>query len=88
MHDVAKILKSILVDEMGLGLDAAQITETTPLLEGGLDLDSVLIVELIGLIEHRFGFRFEDADLRTSSFQTLAILAGIVRKRISGTRGT
>jgi acyl carrier protein len=83
MHDITQVLKSILIDELDLGLDAVALTETTPLLEDGLDLDSIVIVEFVGIIEDRFGFQFDDTDLRTSSFQDLTTLARIVQKRTS-----
>jgi acyl carrier protein len=79
--DVATTLKSILVDEMELGLDAGQVTATVPLLEDGLNLDSIVIVELISVVEHRFGFEFQDEDLRTSSFENLEALAQVIEKR-------
>ena len=79
--DVATTLKSILVDEMELGLDAGQVTATVPLLEDGLNLDSIVIVELISVVEHRFGFEFQYEDLRTSSFENLQALAQVIEKR-------
>jgi acyl carrier protein len=75
-------LKAILTEDMDLGLDSEKIDPDTPLFDGGLDLDSIVIVELIGAVEEKFGFQFEDADLRTSSFQDLASLAEVVQKRL------
>jgi acyl carrier protein len=71
----------MLADEMDLGLVAHQIDENVPLLEDGLGLDSIVIVELIASVERRFDFEFQDADLRTSSFESLTALAGVIRRR-------
>ena len=79
--ETAATLKSILVGEMDLGLEAEKVTLTVPLFEGGLDLDSIVIVELISIVEDRFGIVFEDEDLRTSSFENISILAAVIDKR-------
>lgn len=79
--EIVSTLKSMLADEMDLGLVAHQIDENVPLLEDGLGLDSIVIVELIASVERRFDFEFQDADLRTSSFESLTALAGVIRRR-------
>jgi acyl carrier protein len=79
--EVVSILKSMLVDEMNLGLGAEAIDASTSLFEDGLDLDSIVIVELISQVEQRFGFEFEDDDLRMASFENLTALAKVIQKR-------
>jgi acyl carrier protein len=75
-------LKTILAEELNLNLNADQIDENAPLTDGGLNLDSVVIVELIGLVESRFNFEFQDADLRTATFANVRKLAEVVAKRM------
>jgi len=79
--EVVSIVKAMLVDDMDLGLDAANIDASTPLFEDGLDLDSIVIVELISLVEQRFGFEFQDSDLRMAMFENLAALAKVIQER-------
>jgi acyl carrier protein len=74
-------LKSILLVDMNLELVGDQIDANAPLLEEGLGLDSVAIIELIAHVERRFGFQFQDADLRTSTFASLTALAEVIRQR-------
>jgi acyl carrier protein len=81
MTSTLETLKAILTEDMDLGLSADSLNQGTSLLEGGLDLDSIVLVELIGAIEERFDFQFDDADLRTSSFENLGSLAAVIEKR-------
>ena len=80
--EIVATLKRILTEEMDLGLDAGSFDATTPLLEDGLDLDSIVIVELITSAEDRFGFEFDDTDLRESNFKSLDTLAAAVERRL------
>jgi acyl carrier protein len=81
---IAAALKSILTEEMELGLDASAFDTATPLLEKGLDLDSIVIVELITSAEDRLGFEFADSDLREANFQDLETLAAAIERRLNG----
>jgi acyl carrier protein len=78
---IVAVLKSILLMDMNLALVSDQLDASAPLLEEGLGLDSVAIIELIAHVERRFGFQFQDADLRTSTFSSLAALAEVIRRR-------
>lgn len=76
-------LKTILAEEMDLGLAADDIDASVPLLDDGLGLDSIVIVELIASVEERFEFEFEDTDLREANFQSLDALASVIELRCS-----
>lgn len=78
-------LKQILVHDLNVGLPVEGI-EPDASLEQDLKVDSVALVELIGAIESRFEFSFQDADLVTASFANLRALAGVIAKRITATR--
>lgn len=80
---VVQRLKKILAEDLNLSVDIDQIADDAALTDGGLNLDSIVIVELIALIETRFNFQFEDADLRTSTFANLKALAAVIAKRIT-----
>lgn len=79
---IISTLKAILAEDLNLNLDKTRIDEHVPLLEDGLGLDSIVLVELIGVVESKFGFQFQDSDLRTASFKNLRTLAETISKRI------
>lgn len=80
---VVQRLKRILADDLNLSLNIDHIADDAALTDGGLNLDSIVIVELIALIESKFNFQFDDADLRTSTFANLKALAAVIAKRIT-----
>lgn len=77
-------LKSILVNDLDIRFEEAEIEETTRLVEEGLALDSVVIAELITFIESRFDFQFDDVDMNTENFRDLNSLADLVISRVQG----
>jgi acyl carrier protein len=81
---IVSSLKAVLANELNLNLTPDQIDDHAPLTDGGLNLDSIVIIELIGLVEAKFNFEFQDADLRTATFANVNALAEVVAKRISG----
>ena len=75
-------LKHILVNDLNVGLQIEDIGPDASF-EQDLKIDSVALVELIAAIESRFEFSFQDADLVTSSFANLRVLAGVIAKRVA-----
>jgi acyl carrier protein len=61
---------------------SAMDVDDLPLVDGGVGLDSVRLMELIGLLEERLGFLFEESDLRVKSFSTLGSLADVIALRV------
>jgi acyl carrier protein len=80
-HNHLDVLKAILAEELKLDLDTFDVSGGTALTDGGLDLDSVKLMELITAVEERFGFRFDDEDLRPATFESLDALAQAIEKR-------
>lgn len=68
-------IKMLIAERLKLGVDAADVTADTPLLEGGLALDSIVIVELMAVVEEHFAFTFDDEDLEITIFETPRALA-------------
>jgi acyl carrier protein len=58
----------------------AQFGENDPLLSSGL-IDSFRLVDLALFVEDQFGVRIEDAELNSTTFDTLAQLAALIRGR-------
>ncbi len=84
VDSIMPALKSVLALELGLNLDPEQIADDAVLVDGGLNLDSIVLVELIGILEARFGFVFQDADLRMATFASVETLASTIVRRLSG----
>lgn len=82
VDSIIATLKRILAEDLSLDLDADTIDADVALVEEGLALDSIVIVQLIGMIEERLGFEFEDSDLRMRSFESLTTLANVVMTRM------
>ncbi len=76
--EIVSQLKAILVEDLDLDVEVDQLAGDVSLLEDGLALDSVVLVELITHIEKRFGFQFDDQNLRSENFSSLATLAELV----------
>lgn len=74
-------LKRIIAEDLDVNLRFEEIDDAVPLLGDGLHFDSIVIVELISLIEDRFGFEFDDADLNLETFRNLTALAGVIERR-------
>lgn len=77
-QEIVRELKEILVRNLDLDLELDAISDDVSLLEDGLALDSVVIVELITHVENRFGFQFDDQNLRSENFANLTVLAELI----------
>ena len=84
VDSILPTLKSVLALDLGLNLDPEQIADDAVLVDGGLNLDSIVLVELIGILEGRFGFVFQDADLRMAAFASVEALADTIVRRLNG----
>jgi acyl carrier protein len=71
-------VKEALVETLGIEERADSITESTPLFGSMPEFDSLAIVELITVIEERFGFSMDDADITGDVFETVGSLAAYV----------
>jgi acyl carrier protein len=75
-------LKRVLATNLARTRAAEEIGDDEPLMGGGLNLDSIGIVELVELVETEFKFQFDDADLRTATFESVRTLAGAIAGRL------
>jgi len=82
VDQIISSLKQILVHDLNVALEIEDI-EPNASLEQDLKIDSVAMVELIGAIESRFEFSFQDVDLVTASFANLRVLAGVIARRVA-----
>ena len=81
LDELIRTLKLVVVEELAKDRTVDQIGDDEALTGGGLNLDSMNIITLIELVEAKFYFRFEDADLRPATFENLRTLAEAICKR-------
>ncbi len=75
-----------MLNDLNVALPTRDIDENMALVEEGLGLDSIVLVEMIGYIEDRLGFEFDEDDLSMRSFENLGVLAEVIvaRNEIEG----
>jgi acyl carrier protein len=83
--EVLEVLRQA-VREVRPTLAQIELDMEAPLAEGGLGLDSVAMIELIGVIETRLDFLFDETQLRVDNFASLGRLADVVHAQLA--RGT
>jgi acyl carrier protein len=75
-------VKSVVIETLGIEEDrAASLDGSTELLGSLPELDSMAVVELVTVLEERFGFEVDDADITGEVFETLGSLAAFVEAR-------
>jgi len=69
-------IKEMMVDELMLDFEAAEIENETPIFgAGGLGLDSVDALQLVVAVEKHFGLKIEDAEKAKGVLQSVDTLA-------------
>lgn len=80
--DVQKEILAILDDLLSLGGRSAVMTRDTPLLGALPELDSMAVVGIIGAIEERFDFVFDDDEIDGQTFATVGSLVDAVTVKL------
>ncbi|WMS86210.1 acyl carrier protein [Pleionea litopenaei] len=76
--DIAKTVKSLLVDTLSLSISPDDLNDDTPLLGNFPEFDSMAIVSVITSLEETFEFTAEDDDLTAEVFETIGSLVDFV----------
>jgi acyl carrier protein len=71
-------VRAVVAETLGIQDRADTLDADTSLLGSLPELDSLAVVELITVIEERFGFTVDDADVTADVFETLGSLAAFV----------
>lgn len=71
-------VKALVVEALGIADRAGSLDASTRLLGSLPELDSMAAVELVTMIEDRFGFEVDEADITADVFETLGSLAAFV----------
>ncbi len=83
VREKTAIIKTLIAEDLDVNVGIDEIDDHVSLLEKGLALDSVVIVELINLLEDRFGFHFDDEDMKPDLFASVTTLAEFVTAKKS-----
>jgi acyl carrier protein len=78
---IVAALVEIVRSEFALNAAPGAIRPDTDL--QALGMDSVYLIDIIGAIEERFGFDFDELDLEQASFKTIDSLASVIKKRLA-----
>lgn len=80
MDDVKERVRKIVAQTVGGEYQNKTIPDDMRLV-GNL-LDSMAVTNLIAALEENFGIFFEDTDLSAESFETVAALTDLIRKKL------
>jgi len=80
LEPIIEQVRQLMLDKLAVRIPPAQFQARTPLFAGGLELNSFAVVELIGLLEQRFQFQFQESDFREESFRDLHSLAELINR--------
>lgn len=62
-------------------MEPGRFAPETSLRDGGLELDSVDVLEIIIAVEHRYGFKIDDAEMGKKYFRTIGTIAELVQTK-------
>jgi len=71
-------VKALVATTLGISGRLDSMDASTGLLGSLPELDSMAVVELLTVIEERFGFEIDDADMSADVFETVGTLAAFV----------
>ena len=75
-------IKEVMVDELMLDFDAAEIADETAIFgAGGLGLDSVDALQLVVAIEKHFGLKIADAEKAKGVLQSVETIARAIEAK-------
>lgn len=71
-------VKALVAKTLGISDRLGSMDASTELLGSLPELDSMAVVELLTVIEERFGFEIDDADMSADIFETVGTLTAFV----------
>ncbi|WP_035613842.1 phosphopantetheine-binding protein [Haloferula sp. BvORR071] len=81
-EELRRKIKEVMVDELMLDFDAAEIADQTAIFgAGGLGLDSVDALQLVVAIEKHFGLKIADAEKAKGVLQSVETIAQAIETK-------
>lgn len=81
-EELIRKVKGIIVESLELDIDPADIEDDEVLFGGQYDLDSFSTLVLIAALEEAFGIEVEDDDLTGEFIESVASVAGYIKRRL------
>ncbi|MGI9553546.1 MAG: acyl carrier protein [Thermodesulfobacteriota bacterium] len=75
-------LKDLLTDKFDLGVEKADLNESTSLIEYGLGVDSVSTMEFIVALEKKFGVEIDESEFDPSVLSTMNTLIVYISEKL------
>lgn len=83
LEQIANDVRQLILEKLSVRIAPARFDAHTPLFAGGLELNSFAVVELIGLLEQRFQFQFQESDFREESFRDVQSLSALIQRYVT-----
>ena len=78
--NLEEVIQEFMLSQSDMGKDAKTFAYDQSLIASGL-IDSFAVVEILDFLEKRFDIVFDPEDLTGENFDSIAAIAGLVRKR-------
>ena len=79
---IKSALKNIIVNDLSVNVNIADIRDDESLFDGGVGLDSIAMVNFIVVIEKRFDISFEEHEINAKLFASINELAEFINAKI------
>jgi len=83
MDTIEQDVKGYIMRECLPGADAAELSDTTPLIAGGI-VDSLATIKLVAFLEERYGITIQPHEASVDYLDTIALIADLVRRKRGG----
>ncbi len=80
---IVSALKDLLTDKFDLGVEKADLDESTSLIEYGLGVDSVSTMEFIVALEKKFGVEIDESEIDPSVLSTMNTLTVYISEKLN-----
>jgi acyl carrier protein len=79
---VREFVRTYILKEFLPGVDAAELTDDTPLISGGI-LDSLATVKLVAVLEEKFGIEIHAHEASVTHLNTVSDIASLIIEKKS-----
>ena len=79
--EIGDIARGYILEEFLPGIDAAELTDDTPLISGGV-LNSLATTRLVAFLEERFSIRIEAHEMGADAMDTVVAIAELVAAKL------
>ena len=81
-RNVGEFVRQQILDDFLPGVNASELTESTPLISGGI-LDSIATVKLVAVLEEHYGIEIEAHEASITHFDSVRDIAELVAGKLA-----